>query len=191
MSVVSLFFFSVTIPRALADFKKLRNCMDVGLSESVVINPNLIAQLVSGDDSDNGLEICKLDYDPVHLTTVCFLTLPQFPRHMDAIPEVSFTNEWVPTLEHGAWERLGHVPFQSSSLGTVNIVLDYVAPTNNAGFEGDSRKYVLIVSFASIISAVFSDGRREVPWEEWGPAGTHTFPPEEGAPLPMSAGPFW
>src|SRR5260370_38319369 len=149
MSVVSLFFFSVTIPRALADFKKLRNCMDVGLSESVVINPNLIAQLVSGDDSDNGLEICKLDYDPVHLTTVCFLTLPQFPRHMDAIPEVSFTNEWVPTLEHAAWERLAHLPFQSSSLGTVNMLLAYIAPTNTEAFEAVSPTYVMTLTFPS------------------------------------------
>jgi hypothetical protein len=188
MSVVSLI---VPIPRALADFKKLRNCMDGGLSEYVVINRNLIAQLVSGDDSDNSLEICKLDYDPVHLTTVCFLTLPRSPRPMDAIPEVSLTKEWVPTLERAAWERLGHVPFRSSSLGTINILLDYVVPTNNEGFKGESRKYVMIVSFATIISAVFSDGCREVPWEEWGPAGAHMFPLEEGATLPMSAGPFW
>ena len=59
------------------------------------------------------------------------------------------------------------------------------------GVEGDSRKYVLIISVAAIISAVLSGGRREVPWEDWGPAGTHIFPLEEGASLPISAGPFW
>jgi hypothetical protein len=166
-------------------------------SEHVVINPNLIAQLVSGDDSDEGLEICELDYDSVQLQTVCFLRLPQFPRPVDAIPEVSFTKEWVQTPEHHAAqsrpafsERHGHVPFRSSSLGTINILLDYVAPTSK-GVEGDSRKYVMIVSVAAIVSAVLSDGRREVPWEDWGPAGTHIFPVEEGATLPMSAGPFW
>jgi hypothetical protein len=166
-------------------------------SEHVVISPNLIAQLVSGDDSDKGLEICELEYDPVQLQTVCFLRLPQFPRPVDAIPEVSFTKEWVQTSEHhaaqsqhGSSERRGHVPFRSSSLDTINILLNYVTPTSR-GVEGDSRKYVIVVSVAAIISAVLSDGRREVPWEDWGPAGTHIFPLEEGATPPMSAGPFW
>jgi hypothetical protein len=166
-------------------------------SEHVVINPNLIAQLVSGDDSDKGLEICELKHDPVQLQTVCFLRLPQFPRPVDAIPEVSFTKEWVQTSEHHAAqsqhassERHGHVPFRSSSLDSINILLDYVTLTSR-GVESDSRKYVMIVSVAAIISAVLSDGRREVPWEDWGPAGTHIFPLEEGAIPPMSAGPFW
>ena len=116
---------------------------------------------------------------------------------MDVIPEVSFTKEWVQTSEHHAAQsqlasskRHGHVPFRSSGLGTINVLLDYAAPTSK-GVEGDSRKYVMIVSVAAIISAVLSDGRREVPWEDWGPAGTHVFPLEEGATLPMSAGPFW
>jgi hypothetical protein len=168
-------------------------------SEHVVINPNLIAQLVSGDDSDEGLEISELEYDSVQLQTVCFLRLPQIPRPVDAIPEVSFIKEWVQTSEHHAArsqpepassERHRHVPFRSSSLGTINILLDYVAPTSK-GVEGDSRKYVMIVSVAAIISAVLSDGRREVAWEDWGPAGTHIFPLGEGVTLPMSAGPFW
>ena len=162
-------------------------------SEHVVINPNLIAQLVSGDDSDEGLEISELEYDSVQLRTVCFLRLPQFPRPVDATPEVSFIKEWVQTSEHSqpaSSERHRHVPFRSSSLGTINIFLDYVAPTSK-GVEGDSRKYVMIVSVAAIISAILSDGRREVAWEDWGPAGTHIFPLEEGAMLPMSAGPFW
>ena len=72
----------VPIPKALANLKKLRNCMDAGLSdgivrsEHVVINPNLIAQLVSGNDSNKGLEICELEYDSMQLQTVCFLRLP-------------------------------------------------------------------------------------------------------------------
>jgi hypothetical protein len=177
--------------------------MDAGLSdcilrsEHVVINPNLIAQLVSSGDSDKGLEICELEYDSMQLQTVCFLRLPQFPHPVDAIPEVSFTKEWVQTSEQRAAQsqpvsskRHGHVPFRSSSLGTMNILLDYVAPTRR-GVEGDSRKYAMIVSVAAIVSAALSDGRREVPWEDWGPAGTHVFPIEEGATLPMSAGPFW
>jgi hypothetical protein len=166
-------------------------------SDHVVINPNLIAQLVLGDDSDEGLEISALEYDPVQFRTVCFLRLPQFPRPVGAIPEVSFTKEWVQTSEHHAAqsrptssERHCHVPFRSSSLDTINILLDYVVPTGK-GVEGGSRKYVLIISVAAIISAVVSDGRREVPWEDWGPAGTHIFPLEEGAFPPMSAGPFW
>jgi len=177
--------------------------MDGGLSdwivhsEHIVINPNLFAQLVSGGESDKGLEICELGYDPVQLQTVCFLMLPQFPRPVDAIPEISFTKEWVQTSQHHAArsqsaisERHGHVRFRSSSLGTINILLDYVAPTGK-GVEGESRKYVMIVSVGAIISAVHSDGRREVPWEDWGPAGSHIFPLEEGATLPISAGPFW
>ena len=166
-------------------------------SDHVVINPNLIAQLVLGDDSDEDLEISALEYDPVQFRTVCFLRLPQFPRPVGAIPEVSFTKEWVQTSEHHAAqsrptssERHCHVPFRSSSLDTINILLDYVVPTGK-GVEGDSRKYVLIISVAAIISAVLSGGRREVPWEDWGPAGTHIFPLEEGASLPISAGPFW
>lgn len=181
----------------------LRNCMGAGLSdwivrsEHVVINPDLIAQLVSGDDSDKGLEICELEYDLVQLQTVCFLRLPQFPRPVDAIPKISFIKEWVQTSEHHAaesqpasLERHGHVPFRSSSLGTINILLDYVAPTSKRA-EGDSRRYVMIISVAAINSAILSGGRREVPWEDWGPAGTHIFPLEEGATLPMPAGPFW
>jgi len=168
-------------------------------SEHVVIDPSLIAQLVSGDDSDNGLEISELEYDPVHLKTVCFLRFPQFPRPAVAIPEVSFTKEWVPTSEHYAavqsqvtpWERHGHIPFRSTSLSTISILFNYVAPIRKEGVEGDSRQYVMIISVAAIISAVLSDGRREVPWEDWGPAGTHIFSPEEGATLPMSAGPYW
>lgn len=164
-----------------------------------MINPNLIAQLVSGDDSDdNGLEICELEYDPVQLQTVCFLRLPQFPCRVDAIPEVSFTKEWVQTSEHHVAQsqpassgRQGHVPFRSSSLDTINILFDYVAPTRKETVGGDSRKYVMIVSVAAIISAVLSGGLREVPWEDWGPAGTHIFPLEKGATPPMSAGPFW
>ena len=66
-------------------------------SEHVVINPNLIAQLVSGNDSDAGLEISELEYDPVQPQMVCFLRLTQFPRHVDAIPEVSFKEPEDPT----------------------------------------------------------------------------------------------
>lgn len=165
-------------------------------SEHVVINPNMIAQLVSGDDLDKGLEICELEYDPLQLQTVCFLMLPQFPRPVDSILEVSFTKEWVQTSEHHVAqfrpeERRGHVPFRSSSLNTISIFLDYITPTSKEEVEGDSRKYVMIVSVAAIISAVRSNGRREVPWEDWGPAGTHIFPLEEGRTLPMPAGPFW
>jgi hypothetical protein len=89
----------VPIPRALADFKRLRSCTDGGpsdwsvRSDHVVINPNLIVQLVSGDDSDKGLEISELEYDPVQFKPVFFLRLPQFPRPVGAIPEVSFTKE--------------------------------------------------------------------------------------------------
>jgi hypothetical protein len=168
-------------------------------SEHVVIDSNLIAQLVTGG-SDNGLEICEIEYDPVDLKTVCFLRLPQFPRPVGAIPEISFAKEWVPTSKHHSTqsrlafrERHGHVPFRSSSLGTVNVLLDYIPPPRKKGaegVEGESRKYVMIVSVAAIISAVRSDGLREVPWEDWGPAGTHIFTLEEGAALPMSAGPF-
>jgi hypothetical protein len=59
----------------------------------VVVHPNLIAQSVSGDDSDRGLEIFVLEYDPVQFQTVCFLRLPQFLCLVDAIPEVSFSKE--------------------------------------------------------------------------------------------------
>ena len=166
-------------------------------SEHVVINPHLIAQLVSGDDSDIGLEISALDYDPAQLKTVCFLGLPEFPRPVGAVLEVSFIKEWVQTSEHHAApsqpassERHCHVPFRSSSLDTISILIDYLVPTS-IGVKGDSVKYVMVVSIAAIISAVLSDGRREVPWEDWVPAGTHIFPLEEGATLPMSAGPLW
>lgn len=165
-----------------------------------MIDSNFIAQLVT-DGSDNGLEICEIEYDPVDLKTVCFLRLPQLPRPVGAIPDISFAKEWVPTSKHhpaqsrlAFRERHGHVPFRSSSLGTVTILLDYIPQHGKEGTEGvedESRKYVMIVSVAAIISAVRSDGQREVPWEDWGPAGTHIFPLEEGATLPMSAGPFW
>jgi hypothetical protein len=161
-----------------------------------VIDTNFIAQLVT-DGSDNGLEICEIEYDPVDLKTVCFLRLPQLPRPVGAIPDISFAKEWVPTSKHHSAqsrlafrERHGHVPFHSSSLGTVNILLDYIPPPGK-GVEDESRKYVMIVSVSAIVSAVRADGHREVPWEDWGPAGTHIFPLEEGATLPMSAGPFW
>src|SRR6266849_10096758 len=132
-------------------------------SEHVVINHKLIAQLISSDDSDKGLEISELKYDPVQLLTACFLGLPQFPRPANAILKVSFAKEWVQTSEHHAAqsqpaysaERHGHVPFRSSSLGTINILLDYVAPIRE-GVNGDSRKYVMIVSVAAIVSAVLS-----------------------------------
>ena len=89
----------VPIPRTLADFKKLRSCMGGGRSDwivrsdHVVINPNLIVQLASGDDSDKGLEISTLESDPVQFQPVFFLRLPQFPRPVGAIPEISFTKE--------------------------------------------------------------------------------------------------
>jgi hypothetical protein len=57
-------------------------------SDHVVINPNLIVQLVSGDDSDKGLEISTLESDPVQFQPVL-----QFPRPVGAIPDVSFTKE--------------------------------------------------------------------------------------------------
>ena len=86
-------------PKGSCWFKKLRNCMGGGLSDwivgmdYVVGHPNLIAQSVSGDDSDRGLEIFVLEYDPVQFQTVCFLRLPQFLCLVGAIPEVSFSKE--------------------------------------------------------------------------------------------------
>ncbi len=153
----------------------------------MVIESDLIAVI---KDSANSLEICKVEVaasrDP-HLRTLCFLELPPLTLEASCVLSMA-VKEWVPTSEQHAQSsssRKHHVPFYSSTVGTIGLLFDYRTYTKGVG---NPFRCTMVISVAAILSAIRSNvGVRDVPWKEWGPSGTRMF----GTNLLKPAGPFW
>jgi len=139
-------------------------------------------------DSENRLEVCKLEINPPdpHLQTICFLELPPL------IPGVSFVSpsifvEWVPTSRNYTRtrsSRASHAHFYSSTVGTMALCLDYYVLWETK--YGDPYFYALIIDVEALLFTIRT-GVRNVPWADWGPSSTHLFKRTVLCP----AGPSW
>jgi hypothetical protein len=123
-------------------------------------------------DSMNRLEICKLEINPPgpRLQTVCFLELPPLtPGVIVVLSEV--LTEWVPTSkDYARWScQERHVPFYSSSVGTIALLLDY--RTQRDHFNHPHLR-TMVISVEGLLSAIRT-GVHNVPWVDWGPSSTH------------------
>ena len=149
---------------------------------AVSINSGLASLM---GDSENRLEICKLEIDPdPRLQTLCFLELPPLASHT-----LHFFNEalkkWVPTSKSYVQTRSSRVyqlPFYTSEVGTIALQFRYRVP------EKFVSSYALIINVAALVSTIPTD-LRNVPWEDWGPSSTDLF--QLATTGPISLGPYW
>lgn len=160
-----------------------------GAPKLAAIDNNLIALI---KDSANSLEICKLeatDSSSPCLRTICFLDLPPLALETSCVVSVAI-KEWVPTSKHHApssSSRKHHVPFFSSTVGTIALLLDYRTYSKGVGHP---FRYTIVISIAAILSVIrTTNGVCNVPWEDWGPSGTRIS--ELGTSLLKPVGPFW
>ncbi len=175
----------------------------------------------------NSLEICKLEFasqEPPRLHTVCFLELPVLePYAFVVVSRVD--KEWVPTSSsHGArpqqqqqqLPRKRVVPFRSSKVGTIGLLLEHEMRTASVRVLPSCW---MTISITALLSAIYygcsssspsdssddddnyddddDDDRpensavRTLYWPDWGPAATRVFFSPPGGRLPKPAGPFW
>ena len=160
-----------------------------GAPKLAVIDNNLIALI---KDSANSLEICKLEVTASprpHLRTMCFLDLPPLASEASCALSLAI-KEWVPTSRHHACSsssRKQLVPFYSSTVGTISLLLDYRMYSKNIGRP---FRCTIIISVAAILSVIrATNGVCNVPWKDWGPSGTRIFELETTSLKPV--GPFW
>jgi hypothetical protein len=178
-------------PQTQAESLKLRTSSDRwtplwgGAPKLAVINSDLIAVI---KDSVNNLEICELEVaasQGPRLRTICFLELPPLTSEASCVLSTAI-KEWVPTSKHHAQSsssRKHRVPFYSSTVGTIALLLDYRTYCKGVGHP---FKCTMVISVAAIL-AVICCNVRNVPWEDWGPSGTRVFETN----LLRPAGPFW
>jgi len=151
----------------------------------VGLNENLIAVV---EDNTNSIEICRLEHTPdVRLERVCFLELP--PLKSNAFVSVSRTEkEWVSTskyhLESDA-TRKRPVPFRSSKVSSIRLALDYHI---HVGKVYTDYPHTMIVSVPELLNIIHTNTKRNVPWDDWGPARTRIFP---RLTILQTAGPCW
>jgi hypothetical protein len=138
-------------------------------------------------DTANHIVVCKLEITPPGpcLQTVCILELPPL-RSAASVVLSEILMEWVPTSKGYARSRSSrerHVPFYSSTVNTIALLLDYHVPGEE--YRGPHR-YTMIISVRELLS-VIRTGVRNVPWVDWGSSSTHLF---ERTSL-KTAGPSW
>ena len=164
----------------------------------------------------NSLEICKLEFapqEPPRLHTVCFLELPALePYAFVVVSRVE--KEWVPTSswyetqsqQHQQLPRKRVVPFRSSKVATIGLLLDHEMRTASVRVLPSCW---MTVSIAALLSAIYygcssssdssdddddhtrSTAVRTLFWPDWGPAATRVLFSTQGGRLPKPAGPFW
>ena len=170
------------------DSLKLRSLPERSITFGTLVVVPMNSGLVSLiDDSENRLEICKLELDPgPRLQTLCFLELPTLaPGASHCF--LGACGEWVPTSKSYTRTRSSrgyHVPFYTSEIGTIALHFQYQPQLKPVC----SESYVLIISVTALVSVIPTDVRN-VPWEDWGPSSTHLFTFSR-AKL-TSLGPFW
>jgi hypothetical protein len=160
-----------------------------GAPKLAVIDNNLIALI---KDSANSLEICKLEVSASprpRLRTMCFLDLPPLASEASCVLSMTI-KEWVPISGHHGWSsssRKHHIPFYSSTVGTISLLLDY--RTYSKGI-GRPLRCTIVISVAAILSVIrATNGVCNVPWKDWGSSGTRIFELETTSLKPV--GPFW
>jgi len=151
---------------------------------AVVINSSLIALM---KDGENSLEVCRLEITSPgpRLQTLCFLELPPLASDTSVTLREAST-EWVPTSKDYARSRSSrghHLPFYSSTVRTIGLLLDYWRVLDKKPRLAKCR---MIISVPLLLSSIHT-GLRNVPWVDWGPSGMHIFGGTDLRP----AGPFW
>jgi hypothetical protein len=98
--------------------------------------------------------------------------------------------EWVPTSKHHApsfSSRKHDIPFYSSTVGTIALLLDYRTYSKGVGHP---FRCTIVISVAAILSVIrATEGVRNVPWKDWGPSGARMYELETTLLKPV--GPFW
>ena len=160
-----------------------------GAPKLAVIDNNLIALI---KDSANSLEICKLEVTASlgpRLRTICFLDLPPLTSEASCVFSMAI-KEWVPTSKHHARSsssRKYHIPFYSSTVGTIALRLNYCTYSKGAGHPFRCTIVISVAAIHTVIRA--TNGVCNVPWKDWGPSGTRIFELETTLLKPV--GPFW
>ena len=157
-------------------------------SSFMVIDSNLIALIRV---ELNRIEIYRLEVCPSAsvplLQTVCHLELPPVTS-VTTVTLIFSAMEWVPTSRHYKWSRSSrgyHIPFYSSTVGTIGLLLHYrVAP------PGYSFKCTMIISIAGLLSAIRT-GVYNIPWVDWGPSITRFSQEGLSVTIGPTVGPFW
>jgi len=120
---------------------------------------------------------------------MCFLDLPPLTPEASCVLSMAI-KEWVPTSKHHApssSSRKHDIPFYSSTVGTIALLLDYRTYTKGVGHP---FRCTIVISVAAILSVIrATDGVRNVPWKDWGPSGARMY--ELDTPLLKPVGPFW
>ena len=148
-----------------------------------VINNSLIAQIRTDLNRIDifRFEVCPSTSVPL-LQMVCVLELPPVTP-TTAVTCFRSAMEWVPTSRQYKRSRSSrgyHVPFYSSTVGTIGLRLCYYVAS------GYSPTCTMTISMAGLLSAIRT-GVPNIPWVDWGPSITH-FSNED---LLTTAGPFW
>ena len=153
----------------------------------VVIDTSLVALI---REKLNRLEIYRLEVCPSTrvplLRTVCLLELPSVAPITSVLWRFS-AMEWVPTSRHYKRSRSSrgyHIPFYSSKVGTMGLVLHYRVAS---GYESHCS---MIISIAGLLSAIQTRAHY-IPWKEWGPSITHFFEGNLSVTGGPTIGPFW
>ena len=176
----ALFDLGLCRPLQLREFSDMPQGPE---STFVVIDSSLIALIRT---ELNRIDIYRCEVYPSTsvplLQTVCVLELPP-------VTPTTFVTcfrsamEWVTTSRQYKQSRSSrgyHVPFYSSTVGTIGLHLSYYVAS------GDSPECTMIIGMAGLLSAIRT-GVPNIPWVDWGPSITH-FSQEC---LSATLGPFW
>jgi len=157
-------------------------------SSFMVIDSNLIALIRVGLNRIEiyRLEICLSASVPL-LKMVCLLELPPVTP-TTSVTCISSAMEWVPTSRHYKRSRSSrgyHIPFYSSTVGTIALILRY-----RPASAGYSFKCTMTVSIAGLHS-VIRTGVHNIPWVDWGPSITCFTQEVLLMAIGSTVGPFW
>ena len=157
-------------------------------SSFMVIDNNLIALIRV---ELNRIEVYRLEVCPPAsvplLQTVCFLELPPVTS-TTTVSLIFSAMEWVPTSRHYKRSRSSrgyHIPFYSSTVGTIGLLLHYRVES-----EGYSFKCTMTISIAGLHS-VIRMGVHNILWVDWGPSITRFSQENLSVTMGPTVGPFW
>ena len=209
---VAYVFVCFICPSQLRDIELSNRWRPLWVPRLVGIDGGLI---MLANCTKNSIEICKLEFaaqEPPRLLTVCVLELPALEPYAFVVVS-RIDKEWVPT---SSWEgtrsqqqlpRKRVVPFRSSKVGTIGLLLEHEMRTASVRVLPSCW---MTVSIPALLSAIYygcssssdssddgvddhteTTGVRTLYWPDWGPAATRVLLSSHGGRQPKPAGPFW
>lgn len=206
-----MFLFFLVGPPQLRDIELSNRWRPLWVPRLVGIDGGLI---MLANCTKNSLEICKLEFapqEPPRLHTVCFLELPALEPYAFVVvsrveKEWLPTSSWYGTRSQQQLPRKRVVPFRSSKVGTIGLLLEHEMRTASVRVLPSCW---MTVSIAALLSAIYygcssssessdddddhtrNTAVRTLFWPDWGPAATRVLFSSHGGRLPKPAGPFW